>query len=73
MISELDVKYRAHLLMLSCTTGSEFRAFIKRHRKQFFVTMFADNVVLYHLLKLRIRAWILSFLYVLFPTMNPKC
>ena len=53
-ICQLDSEARAQLLMLSCTTGDEFRAYIRRNPKRL-IPSFADNIVLIMLLKIRVN------------------
>jgi hypothetical protein len=60
-ISQLDIEYRAHWLMLFFTTGDEFRAFIKADPKRFWAHTFTDNIVGYHLSMLRAKLWFSKF------------
>jgi hypothetical protein len=60
-ISQLDIEHRAHCLMLFFATGDEFRAFIKADPKRIWFHAFTDNIVGYHLSKLRIRLWFSKF------------
>lgn len=64
-ISQMDVEYRAYWLMLFFATGDEFRAFIRADPKRFWSHTFTDNIVRYHLSKLRLQTWIFKFFYAL--------
>ena len=63
-ICKLDSAARAQLLMLFCTTGDEFRAYIKHDPKRFLPT-FADNIAFFILLKIRINILLGRILRVL--------
>jgi hypothetical protein len=56
-ISHMDIEDRAHWLMLFFATGDEFRAFIRADPKRFWSHTFTDNIVRYHLSKLRVKLW----------------
>jgi hypothetical protein len=60
-ISQLDIEYRAHWLMLFFATGDEFRAFIRANPKRFWSDAFTDNIVGYHLSMLRAKLWFSKF------------
>jgi hypothetical protein len=60
-ISQMDIEYRAHWLMMFFSTGDEFRAFMKANPKRFWSHIATDNVVLYHLLVLRAKLWFSKF------------
>ena len=60
-ISQMDIEYRAHWLMLFWSTGDEFRAFIRADPKRFWSHTLTDNIVRYHLSKLRVKLWFSKF------------
>jgi hypothetical protein len=60
-IGQMDMEYRAHWLMLFFATGDEFRAFIKSNPKRFWAHTFTDNIIGYHLSKLRVKLWLAKF------------
>jgi hypothetical protein len=67
-ICRMDVAYRAHWLMLFWAAGDDFRAFIKANPKRFWSHLFTDNIVRYHLSKLRVKLWFAkSFRKIAFP------
>jgi hypothetical protein len=70
-ISQLDIEFRAHWLMLFWSTGDEFRAFIRADPKRFLGGSFNINVVAYHLSVLRIKLWFTKtyrkVTYAIFP------
>jgi hypothetical protein len=58
-ISQMDVEYRAHWLMLFWSTGDEFRAYVRMNLQKALWTIPAtDNIVRYHLSKLRVKLWL---------------
>jgi len=71
-ICRMDVDYRANWLMLFWATGDEFRAFIRANPKRFWSQFFTDNIVRYHLSKLRVKFWLANsfrkITVTLFPT-----
>ena len=60
-ISQMDIEYRAHLLMLFFATGDEFRAFIKASPKRIWEHSFTSNIVGYRLSVLRVKLWVSKF------------
>jgi hypothetical protein len=60
-ISELDIEYRAHFLMLFFATGDEFRAFIKADKKRLWSKIFTDKIIAYQLSMLRVKLWLGKF------------
>ena len=56
-ISQLDMEYRAHWLMVFFATGDELRAFIKADKKRFWSHLFTDYLIGYHLSMLRVKMW----------------
>jgi hypothetical protein len=60
-ISQLDIEYRAHWLMLFWSTGDEFRAFIRAKPTRIWSQTFNDSIVSYHLSMLRAKLWIGKF------------
>jgi hypothetical protein len=54
----LDEENRAHFFMVFCSTGDEFRAYVREDPKKVFWTIpFADIIVSYHLSKLWVKNW----------------
>lgn len=56
----LDEEYRAHWSMILFSSGDNFRAFMRQYSKRFFLVSFADNIVAFHLTKLRVRLWFIK-------------
>jgi hypothetical protein len=54
----MDAEYRTHWLMLFCSTGDEFRAYIRKSPERFLAHTFTDNIVSYHLSMLKAKLWI---------------
>ena len=63
IVCQLDLESRAELFMLHFATGDEFRAYVKRRRAKLLRVIFADNIVLFYLVKSRVQNMIFKFFY----------
>jgi hypothetical protein len=58
----LDEMNRAHWSMTFFSSGDDFRSFTKQHFREFVVITFADNIVGYHLTRLRTKFWVANLI-----------